>query len=277
MADTSADLKKGCRVRLSGLSVAVLNGAEGCIVGPPDQESGRHPVKLLRPPEAVAAFPAGVKVKPVNLERVAEVVPSTAKPASSTRKPKNKQQQQMGGMMDPASWAVGLPPAQQAEWFVDCYRMRVDDDYAWGGCNLHGLYDPDATSDSIVADFLVFCKLAAAHRVVPARWDWGACLAQAAGLLGYAFEKADAKDKYGGENVFSAFMGGRSLRATAEVVYGTSCMAGAMGGDDEELAAIQDQVGSMPLGQLLSHRPELFSDVGGAAAWKRLRSGLQRA
>ena len=31
----------------------------------------------------------------------------------------------------PASWANGLSPAKQAEWLVDCYRMRVD--YAWGG------------------------------------------------------------------------------------------------------------------------------------------------
>jgi hypothetical protein len=38
----------------------------------------------------------------------------------------------------PANWAVGLTKAAQAEWLVDCYRMRVDDDYAWGGCNLHG-------------------------------------------------------------------------------------------------------------------------------------------
>ena len=33
--------------------------------------------------------------------------------------------------------------------------MRVDDDMAWGGCNLHGLYDPDHTRETIVLDFLV--------------------------------------------------------------------------------------------------------------------------
>lgn len=33
----------------------------------------------------------------------------------------------------PSDWSQGLSPDQQAEWLVDCYRMRVDDDYAWGG------------------------------------------------------------------------------------------------------------------------------------------------
>lgn len=33
----------------------------------------------------------------------------------------------------PAEWARGMRPEQQREWLVDCYRMRVDDDYAWGG------------------------------------------------------------------------------------------------------------------------------------------------
>lgn len=34
-------------------------------------------------------------------------------------------------------------------------RMRVDDDYAWGGGSLHGLYAPDASGDSVAEDFLV--------------------------------------------------------------------------------------------------------------------------
>lgn len=109
--------------------------------------------------------------------------------------------------------------------------MRVDDDYAWGGCNLHGLYDPGHDGDSVAADFLLFCKLAVQARVLPRGWDWAACLDQASGLLGFAFEKSDAQEKYGGENVFSAVMGGRSLRATAELVYGSSCMTGDTGGE----------------------------------------------
>jgi len=33
----------------------------------------------------------------------------------------------------PAAWAQGLKPDKQAEWLVDCYRMRLDDDYVYGG------------------------------------------------------------------------------------------------------------------------------------------------
>lgn len=67
-------------MRLTGLSTAILNGAEGVIVGPMDEEAGRHPVKLLKPPEAVAAFKDGVKVKPANLERIVQESHSSRKP-----------------------------------------------------------------------------------------------------------------------------------------------------------------------------------------------------
>ena len=40
--------------------------------------------------------------------------------------------------------------------------------------------------------------------------------------MGYAFEKQDAREKYGNENVFSPMMGGRSLRFTGEMTYGSS-------------------------------------------------------
>ena len=113
-----------------------------------------------------------------------------------------------------------MEQAKQLSWFVDCYRMRVDDDYALGGCYLHGLYSQPTSPSKILRDFLVFCKLALARDVVPAGWRWGPCLQQAGEDLGYAFEKSDAQDKWGGEKVFRAAMGGRSLRYTAEIVYG---------------------------------------------------------
>jgi hypothetical protein len=45
--------------------------------------------------------------------------------------------------------------------------------------------------------------------VVPAKWDWGKFLKAAVKLLPYAFEKSDAQEKWGGENVFAVAMGGR--------------------------------------------------------------------
>lgn len=47
------------------------------------------------------------------------------------------------------------------------------------------------------------------HQVVPAKWDWGKFLKAAVKLLPYAFEKSDAQEKWGGENVFAVAMGGR--------------------------------------------------------------------
>lgn len=55
------------------------------------------------------------------------------------------------GLIDAAEgrWHEHVPQQFQYEWFTNCYQLRCDDDYAWGGCNLHGPYDPDADVDSI--------------------------------------------------------------------------------------------------------------------------------
>mmetsp|Transcript_41369 Transcript_41369/g.69199 ORF Transcript_41369/g.69199 Transcript_41369/m.69199 type:complete len:268 (-) Transcript_41369:348-1151(-) len=121
-----------------------------------------------------------------------------------------------------ATWANGLSPDKQYEWLCDCYRMRMDDAYCWGGGELRGVMNPEATPESVSTELFVFCKLAVKNKVVPPHWNWEAFLAKAIGLVIYAFEKSDAKEKYGRENVFSVFMGGRSLRATGETIYGSS-------------------------------------------------------
>ena len=64
----------------------------------------------------------------------------------------------------------------------------------------------------ISQDFLVFCRLARARAALPTPWAWGTFLLTAAELLPEAFEKSDAQEKYGGENIFQAAVGGRSLR-----------------------------------------------------------------
>jgi hypothetical protein len=120
---------------------------------------------------------------------------------------------------DPSSWATGLSQKDQYEWFSNCYQMRCDDDYTWGGCNLHGPYDPDATPDSIADDFLIYCILADRASTLPSGWDWKAFLKAAAGYISYAFEKDDARERWGSENVFQAMMGGRSLRFTGNKIY----------------------------------------------------------
>lgn len=165
-----------------------------------------------------------------------------------------------GSLPKPSAWASGLSPALQREWLVDCYRMRVDDDYAWGGGKLRGLYAASCGDGGDVAlDFLTFCKLAVRKNVVPKGWDWAAFLQTAKGLLRFAFEKSDAQEKYGNENVFAIATGGRSLRYTGEVVYGSSVMSMEESSDMEDM---EDEV------QQQKGQEKVFMDVGGVAAWK---------
>jgi len=177
-------------------------------------------------------------------------------------------------------WAKGLSADKQREWLCDCYRMRVDDDMCWGGGFLHGLYARD-DGDLISSDFLIYCKLSVKHGVVPRSWDWAAFLRTATALLPYAFEKQDAKEKWGGENVFAAVMGGRSLRATAEVVYGNSCQAMEpsvameamelrMGGRRRWLGTRWHwRTGCWPILAM-----DICADVGGASIWLELATAL---
>jgi hypothetical protein len=71
-----------------------------------------------------------------------------------------------------------IPEAKRYEWLVDCYRLRVDNDYVWGGGNLHGMYEARAMEETgydkryengpqeiIMADLLVFAKLAVKNKV----------------------------------------------------------------------------------------------------------------
>lgn len=109
---------------------------------------------------------------------------------------------------------------------------------------------------------MVFSKLAVAHDVIPIGWDWPAFLRVAQTLLPYAFEKVDAKEKWGRENVFAELTGGRSLRATAEVVYANSCQSQ---GASVEMVSMAHRC--------QSPGPE-WHDVGGRHVWQELARNL---
>eukprot|EP00976_Prorocentrum_cordatum_P106765 1194518-Prorocentrum_minimum.AAC.3 len=166
----------------------------------------------------------------------------------------------------------------------------MDDMYCWGGGELRGIMSPDATPDSVTTELLVFCKLAVKKAVVPPGWDWKAFLDKALGLVGYAFEKSDAKKKYGGENVFSAAMGGRSLRFTGEVIYGSSvtgydgpapdetdvydaveaCMLFDDHGDEASYPGMED--GEEQASK--EARRDICADVGGVQLWEGFEERL---
>lgn len=199
---TSA-ISNGANVHLTGLQKVELNGTKGICKGL-DHQSGRYKVQLVG--SATSMYPKPILIKRENLQ----VMPPDAPihfyahdPVTSENRP---------GMPENSAWANGLSSLAAAEWFVDCYRMRVDDDAVLAG-NMHGLYslpDDSTAAAEVTFDFLKFCLLATENRVIPAHFDWNICINQYGKSLRYAFEKADAREKYGRENFFSAMLGGRS-------------------------------------------------------------------
>ena len=189
---------------------------------------------------------------------------------------------------DKQSWFHQLGGGDRAaEWIVDCYRMRVDDDAVYGA-TFRGMYaisdDDDVIEQALdlTKDFLLFFKLAVKQQVVPDHFPYASCLRHhAPNLLLLAFEKSDAKEKWGGENVFSA---GPSLRRTAELVYGTSCMSDNR--DETTILAEEELVediaeklqydGEADYDLEAAAEPTLFDDVGGKPDWVALWKALQQ-
>ena len=106
-----------------------------------------------------------------------------------------------------ALWSIGFQNDDAMyEWFIDCYRMRCDDDNQYGTNWNHGIFAINKTKLSIGKDFLIFCKLAQFRGIIPVlNWNWNRVLKK---LLNTKFTKQDAIRKYGSENYFSAQPGG---------------------------------------------------------------------
>jgi len=148
-----------------------------------------------------------------------------------------------------AGWSKQLG-SKKYSWLADCYRLRLDDDYVWGGCNLHGLYE-DSSPMHIANDFIVFCVLAAKNGVIPILWDWSFFFEEASKKLNFAYEKSDAKDDWG-------MLGPMMLRMTADIVY----EGGPSDVDHELQESIHDE--------LENGGGEFFDDIGGENNWVRL-------
>jgi hypothetical protein len=148
----------------------------------------------------------------------------------------------------------------------------LDDDYAWGGGNLHGLYNPENSALDVVLDFFTFCKLALKRNILAPNWHWPNFLMVAKDHLQFAFEKSDAQEKYG-----SAM----SLRALGETVYGSSMM---YGGQEDAVHTEIDEIVSdrcrkafimQQYGELKGADVALFQDAGGFDPWLSLLQTLR--
>ena len=187
-----------------------------------------------------------------------------------------------------ASWSTGFKNAKQKyEWFVDSYRMRIDDDCIWGGI-MRGLYSNQTPGFAgefgrttptavICTDFLIFAKLAVLREVVPLLdWSWEAFLDIALNLVAYPFSKNDAKAKYGDENVFLVNSGGRSLRYTAEFVY--PCPVNAQKPDPVYNKWIDEisKNANNDVEVIFNNALLLTDDIGESEIWKEFKTKLSR-
>jgi len=148
-----------------------------------------------------------------------------------------------------SGWSKQLG-TKKYSWLADCYRLRLDDDYVWGDCNLHGLYE-DSSPWNIANDFIVFCALAAKNCAIPVLWDWSFFFEEASKKLNFAYEKSDAQDDWG-------LLGPMMLRMTADLVY----EGGPSDVDYEMIESIHDE--------LENGGGEFFDDIGGEQNWARL-------
>ncbi len=167
--------------------------------------------------------------------------------------------------LSPYAWSVGLSPPDLYEWITNCYQLRCDDDYVWGGCYLHGPYLCEASAQSIAEDFIIFCVLAQDAGVIPQNWNWKEFLNIAYKFAGYGFEKSDAQERWGNENVFMGALGGRSLRYTGSVVYGTGAQEQAFPptAGDKKFAVYQ----RAKRGARKWENSEFFDKIGGLNIW----------
>jgi hypothetical protein len=254
----------GAHVRLFGLLNESYNSQEGIYYG--ENNNGRHIIQLDSSQKRIL----------VKRENIQVIIPRSSYGPMDGFTSDPTRIESIGLPSSNSSWAKGLDPMAAAEWFIDCYRMRLDDEYVYRG-DLRGLYDPESTKQSIASDFLVYCHMALFVGAVPLDngWDWVGCLDKFGHLLNFAFEKSDAGDKYGRENIFSAMMGGRSLRFTAELIYGSGIGGyndSPMNDTEAELERLQSLVA-----RKIKWKSNniLFKNVGGFDVWKRLLDKLK--
>lgn len=86
-----------------------------------------------------------------------------------------------------------------------------------------------------------------------------------------AFEKSDAKERWGTENVFQVMMGGRSLRFTAEAVYGQAAQALAYEESNQDTRQANKDARAWARGN-----SSVVAAIGGATAWGEFLAALRQ-
>ncbi|KIZ02325.1 hypothetical protein MNEG_5635 [Monoraphidium neglectum] len=165
----------------------------------------------------------------------------------------------------------------------------MTDDGTLDGMVRHAVFNDGYSwlKQHVAERFLLFCKLAYAAGALPPAWDWRAFLAVAGPLIAEPMSKQDARERWGGENIFAGALGGRSLRWTADTIFGFNYMLA----QHENLVEKEARPEFRPLfEQIFNRLPQLlaaarsaadgadasmFDDVGGVEAWARLLEEME--
>lgn len=120
-------------------------------------------------------------------------------------------------------WYDGMPREKAYKWFIDAYRLRIDDCYAWEG-DCRGLYG----GMSPFPDFERFFRKAKKKPgLIPEWWEESKMAAVGKQLLRFATEKSDIAEEYG------SFVP-MDMRILAEHVEGPLGGGGDDWGDDDD-------------------------------------------
>ena len=160
----------------------------------------------------------------------------------------------------PSGWMKSVPANDHYEWLSNCYQLRCDDDYAYGGCYLHGPYDPEGNARTIEQDFMAFCLMAKRTRVVPANWNWAGFLARAGNWVGFALEKSDVVERWG------AFVP-MVMRIAAEHLYDSAFTA-------QDFTSLGQRIAEKHAEKSM-HQNSYVTQVGGKTAWSVFRKVLK--
>lgn len=198
--------------------------------------------------------------------------------------PKNKKPLHMGHvlgdtMSNPKSYLNLMSRDKVEEWIFDVYRMRCDDDIVWGGCNYHGIYELSFRTEdqlkqltgflkkkTVISDLIKFSILAVETDTLPEDFNFSKFLEIGKKLLKYTFCKDSAKEKYGGENVFSLTP---SLRRQGEHIYKVSVTEQNGTEETNEKLNLLDKRIDKALSQesIELADGEIFKNIGGKKIW----------
>ena len=182
-------------------------------------------------------------------------------------------------------WANQMSESKHESWMLDVYRMRTHDNVQWAANYNRGIYKimqirqetgcSETTNSQkfiLFKDFLKFNLLLAKRDCLPDSFDYPKFLTLAKDLLQYHFEKADAKQKYGDENVFSK---DPSLRRQGEHIYGFSTMAREQ--EAESYHKDLDEMIEKAINEknFIGSDMSIFEKIGGNMIWFDFEKGLK--